>query len=56
MAGVIDPPLEDGQPDGEDEDESFDWDEDNAGKNLAHGVQDWEIEEALLDRITSRWP
>jgi len=24
----------------------FDWDEGNIGKNLSHGVQDWEIEEA----------
>jgi uncharacterized protein len=27
----------------------FDWDEGNEGKNLKHGVSDWEIEEALLD-------
>jgi uncharacterized DUF497 family protein len=27
----------------------FDWDEGNEGKNLRHGVHDWEIEEALLD-------
>ena len=27
----------------------FDWDEGNEGKNLKHGVADWEIEEALLD-------
>jgi uncharacterized DUF497 family protein len=27
----------------------FDWDEGNRGKNLRHGVQDWEIEEALED-------
>jgi uncharacterized DUF497 family protein len=27
----------------------FDWDEGNIGKNLSHGVQDWEIEEACED-------
>ena len=27
----------------------FDWDEGNEGKNLKHGVSDWEIEEALAD-------
>jgi uncharacterized DUF497 family protein len=27
----------------------FDWDEGNEGKNLKHGVADWEIEEALTD-------
>ena len=27
----------------------FDWDVGNEGKNLKHGVADWEIEEALLD-------
>lgn len=27
----------------------FDWDDGNIDKNLVHGVQDWEIEEALLD-------
>ncbi len=27
----------------------FDWDEGNIGKNLKHGVQDWEIEEACQD-------
>ncbi len=27
----------------------FDWDNGNKGKNLARGVQDWEIEEAILD-------
>ncbi len=26
----------------------FDWDEGNRGKNLRHGVHDWEIEEAFL--------
>ncbi|MBI3921973.1 MAG: BrnT family toxin [Armatimonadetes bacterium] len=29
--------------------ELFDWDDGNIGKNLAHGVQDWEIEETCLD-------
>jgi uncharacterized DUF497 family protein len=27
----------------------FDWDEGNIDKNLRHGVQDWEIEEACQD-------
>ena len=27
----------------------FDWDEGNRGKNLRHGVHDWEIEEAFED-------
>lgn len=27
----------------------FQWDAGNISKNLKHGVQDWEIEEALLD-------
>lgn len=27
----------------------FQWDSGNIDKNLKHGVQDWEIEEALLD-------
>lgn len=27
----------------------FDWDPGNRDKNLAHGVSDWEIEEALAD-------
>jgi uncharacterized DUF497 family protein len=27
----------------------FDWDEGNEGKNLKHGVHDWEIEEAMTD-------
>jgi len=27
----------------------FDWDEGNIDKNLQHGVQDWEIEEACQD-------
>jgi uncharacterized DUF497 family protein len=27
----------------------FQWDAGNIDKNLKHGVQDWEIEEALLD-------
>ncbi|MDH7485934.1 MAG: BrnT family toxin [Anaerolineae bacterium] len=27
----------------------FDWDEGNIDKNLKHGVQDWEIEEACQD-------
>lgn len=27
----------------------FQWDEGNIGKNLKHGVQDWEIEEACQD-------
>ena len=27
----------------------FDWDEGNEGKNLKHGVSDWDIEEALTD-------
>jgi uncharacterized DUF497 family protein len=27
----------------------FQWDAGNTNKNLRHGVQDWEIEEALLD-------
>jgi len=27
----------------------FDWDEGNINKNLVHGVQDWEIEEACQD-------
>lgn len=27
----------------------FDWDDSNVGKNMAHGVQDWEIEEACQD-------
>ena len=27
----------------------FDWDEGNRDKNLRHGVQDWEIEEAFED-------
>jgi uncharacterized DUF497 family protein len=27
----------------------FQWDAGNIDKNLRHGVQDWEIEEALLD-------
>jgi uncharacterized DUF497 family protein len=30
----------------------FDWDEGNQDKNLAgHGVNDWEIEEALQDEL-----
>jgi len=32
----------------------FDWDEGNEGKNLKHGVSDWEIEEALLDPAVVR--
>lgn len=35
----------------------FDWDDGNIDKNLRHGVQDWEIEEACLDprrRIVGR--
>jgi uncharacterized DUF497 family protein len=27
----------------------FDWDDGNIDKNLRHGVQDWEIEEACQD-------
>ncbi len=27
----------------------FDWDEGNIDKNLKHGVQDWEIEDACQD-------
>lgn len=27
----------------------FDWDDGNIDKNLKHGVQDWEIEEACQD-------
>ncbi len=30
-------------------DMEFDWDEGNRDKNRGHGVQDWEIEEALED-------
>ncbi len=36
----------------------FDWDDGNIDKNLVHGVQDWEIEEACLDtnsRIIKHW-
>lgn len=32
----------------------FDWDEGNAGKNLSHGVEDAEAEEAFFNRIKLR--
>jgi len=33
----------------------FDWDEGNIGKNLSHGVQDWEIEDAQARVIDYQW-
>ncbi|MBI3988251.1 MAG: BrnT family toxin [candidate division NC10 bacterium] len=32
----------------------FQWDAGNTNKNVKHGVQDWEIEEALLDQRALR--
>ena len=32
----------------------FQWDSGNINKNLKHRVQDWEIEEALLDPLALR--
>ncbi len=32
----------------------FDWDEGNAGKNLAHGAEDAEAEETFFNRIKLR--
>ena len=32
----------------------FDWDESNAGKNLSHGVEDAEAEEAFFNRTKLR--
>ena len=44
--GVSDPP---GGRARIEETRMFDWDEGNIDKNLGHGVQDWEIEEACQD-------